>query len=502
MNMRTVTIEGADKIESALPREPKPLEMRQGASNTTPFSRMLDGSFDKVHKTEREDKAINRSESDTLPKTKDSGDKADAKSKDALNASNTDRASKGKDNAAEGNVGEKEKDEKDALKASEAAEKNSNIKGKRIALHNEKGKKGIIEQGKAESNRKDVKGAEEKEGKYGVKDISKVHTKGKETYTKASGKKEGEKGESSESIKNALCREKEDSVKEGEKGLEENASNIAVIDMRKTLLQEKGEKDTGTIAKTAESVKVLDTKDNAVDGAKKSAKGSKRKGIDKDGKITVIDIRSENDKERREAVEEEKGESLLSKAQGVKGSENEVSFSAADAAKENITSSNTQTAASSGSTFQAMVENQIRENTPEIVKTGTLLLRDNNVGTINLVMHPENLGNVRIVLHLADNMISGQITVHSEEAYNAFKNSAFSLSQAFNDSGFNSQGFTVAYSGSGQGGGEGQGQNAEQQQYNLIADKAERGYGSASQTTSVMEGGREYRSDYSVNIVA
>ena len=48
--------------------------------------------------------------------------------------------------------------------------------------------------------------------------------------------------------------------------------------------------------------------------------------------------------------------------------------------------------------------------------------------------------------------MSGQITVHSEEAYNAFKESANALKNAFAQSGFEAGGFTVAYSSTGAGG--------------------------------------------------
>ena len=74
-----------------------------------------------------------------------------------------------------------------------------------------------------------------------------------------------------------------------------------------------------------------------------------------------------------------------------------------------------------------MLSNQIQNNATEFVKTGSIILRDNNSGTINLVLHPEELGNVKISLEMNDKLVSARITVASEEAYQAFKESISSL---------------------------------------------------------------------------
>ena len=113
----------------------------------------------------------------------------------------------------------------------------------------------------------------------------------------------------------------------------------------------------------------------------------------------------------------------------------------------NITSSNSQTAGATGSNYQAMLANQIQNNAPEFVKAGSIVLRDNNQGTINLILHPESLGNVKVSLQLTDKVIAGQIVVHSQEAYNAFRDSMDSLKQAFAQNGFDTANFNLAMGG-------------------------------------------------------
>lgn len=109
--------------------------------------------------------------------------------------------------------------------------------------------------------------------------------------------------------------------------------------------------------------------------------------------------------------------------------------------------------------FSAMLSNQLQNNATELVQTGSIILRDGNVGTINLILHPEELGNVKISLELNDKMVSAQIKVASEEAFQAFKESIASLKQAFADSGFDTGSFDLSWAGSGQ-----QQQGGQQQQ--------------------------------------
>lgn len=103
-----------------------------------------------------------------------------------------------------------------------------------------------------------------------------------------------------------------------------------------------------------------------------------------------------------------------------------------------------------GSQFYSMLTTEIQNSAEEFVKNGSIILRDGNAGTINLILHPEELGNVKISLELHDKMISAQIKVASEEAYQAFKDSIVSLKQAFAESGFDTGSFDLSWAGQGQ----------------------------------------------------
>lgn len=122
-----------------------------------------------------------------------------------------------------------------------------------------------------------------------------------------------------------------------------------------------------------------------------------------------------------------------------------LSLSLSETAKQNILSSNNQTAGASGSTFQQMLSQQIQFNAPDFVRAGNIVLQDNNSGSINMILKPENLGNVKINLHLSDNVITGQITVNSKEAFDAFKQNLETLKQAFQNSGFENANLSLNY---------------------------------------------------------
>ena len=137
------------------------------------------------------------------------------------------------------------------------------------------------------------------------------------------------------------------------------------------------------------------------------------------------------------------------------------------------------------SNFASMLSSEIRNNAADLVKTGSMILRDGNKGTINLILHPEELGNVKIRLQISDNILTGRITVASEEAYKAFKANIASLTEAFTSSGFDTAGFDLSWSGgreSGTGGQQADGKHAghnplafryDEQNPVLDADEAE-----------------------------
>ncbi|MBE6351320.1 MAG: hypothetical protein E7060_00050 [Treponema bryantii] len=231
-----------------------------------------------------------------------------------------------------------------------------------------------------------------------------------------------------------------------------------------------------------------------------TVKSKKVQTLDKDGKISVTDLRTK---------EAEINEDF---AQTQKDFTSEVKFEDDNSAtitmnlnqenvETNLLSTSNQTAASDGSNFQAMLNNQIKANAPEFVKTGSIVLRDNNQGTINLILHPDEIGSVKIHLSLDGKTVSGQITVATKEAMEVFKNNAETLREAFIQQGFDVGGFDVAYSDNGSF--SNQEQFAQENNEKLMANYAQNCYESG--TDEVFENFDENTnkfSDYSINIVA
>lgn len=169
-------------------------------------------------------------------------------------------------------------------------------------------------------------------------------------------------------------------------------------------------------------------------------------------------------------------------------------------AEKNILSLDSQTAASQGSNFQAMLENQIFENSADFVKAGKIVLKDNDVGNIDLILHPASLGNVKISLELSDKVITGKILVSSQEALEAFNATQESLKAAFIESGFDGASFDVAFANQNPdftNAGQSQEGNSRQ---------SEKAYGNyVVENTSVEESNSDIYNeerDYSLNIVA
>lgn len=176
------------------------------------------------------------------------------------------------------------------------------------------------------------------------------------------------------------------------------------------------------------------------------SKSEKKFFLDKDKKIAVQDLRSENSVQK---TDEKSGKSMKSSTEISEIYRNEknnpqVTMDFAANAQQNIGSLNNQVAGSAGSNFQAMLVNQIQENAGEIVKAGNIVLKDNDVGSIKLILHPESLGNVKIDLQVNEKNISGKIIVATQEAFNAFKETAENLKQAFVQSGFESAGLELS----------------------------------------------------------
>lgn len=104
-------------------------------------------------------------------------------------------------------------------------------------------------------------------------------------------------------------------------------------------------------------------------------------------------------------------------------------------------------AATQKTDFSSMLSSEIQNNAYEFVKAGSMVLKDNKSGTINLILHPDELGSVKIQLELSDKLIAGKIVVATKEAYEAFNSSLNSLKEAFNASGFESSNFDLSWSG-------------------------------------------------------
>ena len=218
--------------------------------------------------------------------------------------------------------------------------------------------------------------------------------------------------------------------------------------------------------------------------------------------FTIVDERTavQNTKDEPIELKEDSVQALSAKS-------DDVQLLNADAARvqsqQNILASNNQSAGATGSTFQAMLSQQIQENVPEFVKAGSIILRDNNSGTINMTMKPESLGNVKISLEVSDKVIAGQITVHSQEAYDAFKQNLDVLKQAFQQNGFDSAGFTLNLAQSGNSGSFGQEQHQMAQEFmsnRTYGELASTGESSVQETESSAAYSKS--SGYQIDVVA
>jgi flagellar hook-length control protein FliK len=175
-------------------------------------------------------------------------------------------------------------------------------------------------------------------------------------------------------------------------------------------------------------------------------KSSKKFALDKEGKIIVTDLRTTPQENVQENVENTKP-NFVTDVKFDGNNSAQMTLDLANNVQQNLTSSNTQSAAASNSNFQAMLTNQIQQNAYDFVKTGSIILKDNDVGSIKLILHPESLGNVKIDLQISDNTINGKIVVASQEAFNAFKDSMDSLKQAFMQSGYETSNFDLNLAG-------------------------------------------------------
>jgi len=219
-------------------------------------------------------------------------------------------------------------------------------------------------------------------------------------------------------------------------------------------------------------------------------------------KINVTDLRTEKP-EAEKSVLDNAEPKLKVTMTGNESASIEMNLQSAQAnVSDSVLSSNTQIAASDGSNFQAMLNNQIQANAAQIVQTGNIVLKDNNKGTIDLVLHPDDLGSVKMTLSLDGDKITGHIAVNTKEALEVFKNNAESLREAFMKNGYENASFEVSYNSSGNG----SGQHFAEQEQNQNAFFAKREYASLDMVAGTeMENFSEKNpgnSNFGINIVA
>ncbi|MCR5189120.1 MAG: flagellar hook-length control protein FliK [Treponema sp.] len=245
----------------------------------------------------------------------------------------------------------------------------------------------------------------------------------------------------------------------------------------------------------------LEKSDENLNFKQENSKDKKTFALDKEGKITVQDLRTQASEEKNP---EKKSELKITEIKQTSQNSATITMDLNQNANADVLSLNNQTASSNASNFQQMLNNQIVNNAPEFVKAGTLVLKDNNQGTINLVLHPDDLGNVKIHLSLDGKSVSAQITVATKEALQVFKDNAETLKEAFIKNGFDAANFDVALN-NGNSGSFNQSMNFSEQNdgRNLLAQKVYSNKGEALdlELENIIQNAQDI-SNYSVNIVA
>jgi flagellar hook-length control protein FliK len=123
-----------------------------------------------------------------------------------------------------------------------------------------------------------------------------------------------------------------------------------------------------------------------------------------------------------------------------------------------------------GQAFEDILARELHQNlNNDIVRHASVILRDSSEGTIRLALKPESLGNVKIRLEMAENKITGRITVESEETLHAFEKEITSLEKAFIESGFEGANLEMSLAADSGGAQQWQGTEASQSLMRLIA---------------------------------
>lgn len=338
-------------------------------------------------------------------------------------------------------------------------EKVENEKSEKVAEVDQKAESPEAEKSekleKSDKNQKTEKSQSDENVKNSEKTISKIEeTKGekeKGKVSKKSEKKEIVKEDHVEKTKNEIYSRMEE-ISASLNTQNENKLNVKDLekDELKVDFNSENSKNSEILAENTQNLQLaqLDSSDlnnsedfkDALDFANDNQPKEKIT-LDKDGKITVEDLRTKE-------VPAEKEKPLIKTEVKIENDNTaSITMDLAQNVKNDVLSLNNQTAASNGSNFQAMLNNQIQASAPEFVKAGSIVLKDNNQGTINLILHPDDLGNVKIHLSMDGKTVSAHITVSTKEALQVFKDNSETLREAFIKSGFDTGNFDVSYGG-------------------------------------------------------
>ena len=342
----------------------------------------------------------------------------------------------------------------------------------------------------------DVKDSEKKDGSQNVDGIQNL----KNTKNSKNDKNDIVLGVDSQNQQSLV----EKSLQDGKNLSETNGKQLFNVKNHEDF--EKNQIDIGSLNENGEA-DFSDLLNNSLASETLLESEMQQKNDARGGKISVQDLRSDSEKQNALLLaENEKNSQNSLKVSNVQVSSdgtNFINMEMNQAVSADVLSLNNQTAGANGSNFQAMLNNQIQSNISEFVKAGNIILKDNDQGQINLILHPDDLGNVKIHLSLDGKNISGQIIVSSKEALQVFKDNAETMREAFIKNGFDGANFDVAYNNSGAQSGNSSGFE-QNDGTGLIARKM---YSNAHESSEIgfddgMNKEIEKYSNYSVNIVA
>lgn len=217
--------------------------------------------------------------------------------------------------------------------------------------------------------------------------------------------------------------------------------------------------------------------------------------------IQVTDLRTKVDPAAQKEASKDFKKNFVTSVKETENGAVQMTMDLNSQAQKNILSLDSQSAASDGSNFQAMLKNQITQNAGDFVRAANIVLRDNDQGSINLILHPEKLGNVKINMEVHGKSIVGHITVASREAMEAFEQSVDALKNSFLQSGFEDASFDFSFAGNQMQ--FAQGQNQEGPDGRSAQGRKIYGEFTQESLTSVSDISDNYfDDDVSVNIVA